>query len=93
MSASWAQSGPADSARPGTLEHFLAERYCLFSRAFGEKLFRMRVHHPPWPLQRVEALDVAQTLTAADRLPGVQGTPLAQYSEGVDVDFFPPALV
>src|SRR5207253_337981 len=81
------------SARPGTLEHFLAERYLLFSRAFGRKLFRLQVHHPPWPLRRVEGLEVAQTLSTADGVPPLRGSPLSQYSEGVDVDFFPPTLV
>jgi len=93
LSASWTKGGSAEPAPLGTLEHFLAERYWLFSRAYGQKLFRMRVHHAPWPLQRVEALEVAQTLTTADGVAGVQGMPLAQYSDGVDVEFFPPGLV
>jgi len=93
LSASWAIAGEATPARAGTLEHFLAERYLLFSRAFGRKLFRLQVHHAPWPLRRVEGLDAAQTLSTADGLPPLRGSPLSQYSEGVDVDFFPPTVV
>jgi len=93
LSASWAVAGEPAPARPGTLEHFLTERYLLFSRAFGQKLFRLQVHHAPWPLQRVESLEVAQTLSTADGLPPLRGPPLSQYSEGVDVDFFPPTVV
>jgi uncharacterized protein YqjF (DUF2071 family) len=40
------------SAVPGTLEHFLTERYALYGRARGGGVYRLRVHHPPWPLHR-----------------------------------------
>jgi uncharacterized protein len=93
LSASWAVVGEPAAARPGTLEHFLTERYFLFSRALGRKLFRLQVNHPPWPLRRVEALEVAQTLSTADGVPPMRGQPLSQYSDGVDVDFFPPTVV
>jgi uncharacterized protein YqjF (DUF2071 family) len=93
LSAAWTVAGEPAPARPGGLEHFLAERYLLFSRAFGQKLFRMQVHHAPWPLRPVQELDVAQTLSTADGLPPLRGTPLSQYSEGVDVDFFAPTVV
>ncbi len=37
-------------ARPGSLEHFLCERYCLY--AFNRKrLYRGEIHHLPWDLQ------------------------------------------
>ena len=93
LSAAWTVVGEASPAGPGSLEHFLAERYLLFSRAFRQKLFRMQVHHAPWPLRPVKELDVAQTLSTADGLPPLRGTPLSQYSEGVDVDFFAPTVV
>jgi uncharacterized protein YqjF (DUF2071 family) len=41
-------------AEPGTLEHFLAERYCLYT-ADGGRVYRADIHHPPWPLQGAEA--------------------------------------
>lgn len=93
LSSSWTVAGPATPARPGTLESFLAERYLLFSRAFGRKLFRLQVHHAPWPLQPVERVEVSQTLAAADAVPLLRGAPLAQYSDGVDVEFFLPTIV
>ncbi|HWC73479.1 MAG TPA: DUF2071 domain-containing protein [Gemmatimonadales bacterium] len=93
FSGSWTTGGTAAPAQPGTLEHFLVERYVLFSRAFGDKLFRLQVHHEPWPLQAAHGVAVRQTLASADGLPQLEGEPLAQYSEGVDVDFFAPAIV
>ena len=45
--------GPASEmfhARPGSIEHFLTERYCLY--AFSRKrLYRGEIHHLPWDLQ------------------------------------------
>jgi uncharacterized protein len=93
FSGSWTTGGTPAPAQPGSLEHFLVERYLLFSRAFGDKLFRLQVHHQPWPLQSARDLHVRQTIASADGLPQLEGEPLAQYSPGVDVDFFPPAIV
>ena len=93
FSGSWTSGGNAAPAEPGTLEHFLVERYLLFSRAFGDKLFRLAVHHKPWPLQPAHDVKVRQTLASADGLPQLEGDPLAQYSEGVDVDFYRPDVV
>jgi uncharacterized protein YqjF (DUF2071 family) len=93
FSGSWIPGGSAAPAQPGTLEHFLVERYLLFSRAFGEKLFRLQVHHEPWLLQSVSDVHVRQTVASADGLPQLEGDPLAHYSDGVDVEFFPPSVV
>jgi uncharacterized protein YqjF (DUF2071 family) len=59
-------------AEPGTLEHFLAERYCLYVVERG-KVYRAEIHHVPWPLQRAEAQIEANTIIRADglELPGV----------------------
>ena len=43
--------GPVRYAAPGTLEHFLVERYCLYTRLPGGALSRVEIHHGPWPLQ------------------------------------------
>ena len=40
--------GAAAPASPGTLEHFLVERYALYTTARG-KLLRGRVQHAPYP--------------------------------------------
>jgi uncharacterized protein len=93
FSGSWSVKGHAAPAEPETLSHFLCERYALFSRAFGSRLFRVRVRHPPWPLRAAEDVRFAETLAQADGLPPLGPPVLAQYSDGVDVDFLPPALV
>jgi uncharacterized protein YqjF (DUF2071 family) len=76
------------ASSPGTLEHFLLERYLLFTERGGATL-QGHVHHVPYPAHRAEVLDVRDELVAAAGLPAVAGPPLhAHYSPGVDVEVF-----
>ena len=54
--------GLAERARPGSLDEFLTERYCVYSYNRG-KLYRTELHHQPWPLQRVGVELQTNTLT------------------------------
>jgi hypothetical protein len=64
----------AGPSRPGTLEHFLTERYCLFTRRAGQVQVG-HIHHLPWPLEPAEAeirineLPAAHGITLPDRPP------------------------
>jgi uncharacterized protein len=50
IDCSYAPTGPASPAQPGTLEFFLAERYLLY--AWDHRRLRAaRVEHAPYPLQ------------------------------------------
>lgn len=53
------------SAEVGTLEHFLIERYALYGQTRGQGVYRVRVHHPPWPLQRARLGRLTTTIPAA----------------------------
>ena len=44
-----------DPGRPGTLEHFLTERYCFFTAGRRGQLLTGDIHHTPWPLEDAEA--------------------------------------
>jgi uncharacterized protein YqjF (DUF2071 family) len=46
---------------PGSLEYFLTERYCLYTED-GGRLYRADIHHPPWDVQRGDALIVENTM-------------------------------
>jgi uncharacterized protein YqjF (DUF2071 family) len=46
--------GEPFNSRPGMLEHFLTERYCLYSADKMGGIYRGDIHHHPWPLQRAE---------------------------------------
>jgi uncharacterized protein YqjF (DUF2071 family) len=49
--AVYSPTGEPTRARRGSLDEFLTERYCLYSRN-GRKIYRTELHHQPWPLQR-----------------------------------------
>ena len=55
FSARYGPTAGACEAIPGTLDHFLTERYCLYTLAPDGCLLRAEVHHVPWPLQCAEA--------------------------------------
>lgn len=61
--ADWRMAGPVASARPGTLEHFLVERYCLFANRRG-RLVCGEIAHAPWQFAaadvRIEANDMTR---------------------------------
>jgi uncharacterized protein YqjF (DUF2071 family) len=80
LEARYAPSGPPARSEPGTLEHFLTERYCLYAERRGGTLLRGEIHHPPWELRGASARFARNTL--AGRL-GVDLSPepdLVQFS-------------
>jgi hypothetical protein len=78
--------GVPQPAAPGTLEHFLVERYVLYTQAWG-RLWRGRVHHAPYLVQSARLLRCEESLLAAAGL--ARGEPLAPlFSPGVDVEVF-----
>jgi len=50
-------------AQPGSIEHFLTERYCAYTLDEERRVQRAEIHHPPWPLQSAEAEVERNTLT------------------------------
>jgi len=76
------------ASQPGTLEHFLLERYLLYVE-HRRQLHVGQVHHTPYPVHEVEVLNLS------DRFVSVAGIPVAgepdttHYAPGVDVEIFP----
>jgi uncharacterized protein YqjF (DUF2071 family) len=79
---------PLGPAAPGTLEHFLVERYLLFSDWGPAGLLAGQVYHRPYPLQRAEADLASVSVLRAAGLPDPTGPPHVLYSPGVDVEIF-----
>jgi uncharacterized protein YqjF (DUF2071 family) len=46
----------------GSLEHWLTERYCLYSVDPQGDVWRGDIHHSPWPLQQAEAIIELNTM-------------------------------
>jgi uncharacterized protein YqjF (DUF2071 family) len=78
------------ASAPGTLEHWLTERYCLYAAARGGMLYRTEVHHQHWPLQRAEVEIGVNTISAAGGL-SVSGPPaLLHFARRIDVVVWKP---
>lgn len=80
--------GNARPAPEKSLEQFLVERYVLYSLKNGA-LFRGRVHHAPYQIERVELQNLRQNCVEAAGFSIPLGPPHALYSRGVDVEVFP----
>jgi uncharacterized protein YqjF (DUF2071 family) len=79
---------PLPQSQPGSLQHFLAERYLLYTPHPSGTLLRGQVHHSPYPLKQAQVLELDEDLLAAAGIPRT-GPPLPPlYSPGVDVDIF-----
>jgi uncharacterized protein YqjF (DUF2071 family) len=72
----------------GSLEHWLTERYCLYTTT-GRSVFRAEIHHLPWPLQDAEAEIEANTMAAAARITLPEVAPVLHFSRKLEVLIWP----
>ncbi|MFN9720147.1 MAG: YqjF family protein [Planctomycetota bacterium] len=81
---------PPQEAAPGTLDHFLVERYFLFAAKQDGSLMTGQVHHKPYQLRRIVQLDCSETLTRAMGCECAATAPdHAAFSDGVKVRVSP----
>ena len=52
---SYGPVGSASEPRHGSLEHWLTERYCLYTTDARGRIQAGQILHDPWPLQPAEA--------------------------------------
>lgn len=71
-------------SEPGTLEHFLTERYCLYT-VFQGGIYRAEIHHVPWPLQNARATFAVNTMAAAAGITLPDIDPLLHFSKHLEV--------
>lgn len=72
----------------GALEHWLTERYCLYSTHKGD-LYRGEIHHLPWPLQDAEAALEVNTIAAAAGVSVPDPAPSLLFARRLDVLIWP----
>lgn len=83
--ARYRPTGPIVEPQPGTLEHFLTERYRLYTIDRDNRLLHVDIHHAPWPLQAGEIAIDDNTMIAPTgvRLPDM--APLVHFAKRQDV--------
>lgn len=83
--AIYCAEGGLIQAEKDSIEHFLTERYCLYTTNRSGKLFRGVIHHIPWPLQRANAEIRVNTMLPAPLSSSCQGQPeLLHFSHNID---------
>jgi uncharacterized protein len=81
-------SAPVQLRVPGSLEHWLTERYCLYTTT-RRGVFRAEIHHLPWPLQDAEAEIEVNTMAAAAGITLPARLPLLHFSRRLEVLVWP----
>jgi len=76
--------GVLPASRPGSLEHFLTERYCLYA-ASRDRLYRGEIHHRPWPLQPASCEVRDNTMTGQIGVGLPEDEPVLHYARRLDV--------
>ena len=88
LAIDWSIGEARPPAAPGTLEHFLCERYLLYAARRDGTLLQGQVHHTPYPLRGARVEGLRQSLISAAGFE-VTGDPVSVlYSPGVDVEVF-----
>lgn len=60
--ATYRQDGDVFEAVPGSLEHWLTARYCLYSADRKGRVYRGEIDHPPWRLSPATYTERANTM-------------------------------
>lgn len=84
LRARYRATGEPFRSAPGTLEHWLTERYCLFAMHAG-MLLRLDIEHEPWTLHRATADVERNTMAAAAGIALPNEPPHALFSGALDV--------
>lgn len=78
------EEGPVRPAPPGTVEHFLIERYTLYTW-HDRRLYQVTVEHAPYPVQHAEVEHAEETLVWAAGIHKAEEAPLVHFSPGLSV--------
>ena len=82
--ATYGPTGGRYTAEPGTLAHFLTERYRYYTEAPSGEPHHANISHEPWPLYDAVADLEAEDLFRANGFDVPEGDPLLLYSPGVE---------
>ncbi|HUG38908.1 MAG TPA: DUF2071 domain-containing protein, partial [Longimicrobiales bacterium] len=91
--ASYRPTEHAFEAGPSTLEHFLTERYVLFTVLRDGRVLKGDIHHRPWALQPAEGEVDGAALAAAENVPLPASEPLLHFSRRLDTLIWLPLPV
>lgn len=80
--------GPVQARAKGSLQHWLTERYCLYT-THRDQVYRGEIHHHPWPLQNAEGELETNTVAAAAAIRLPETAPLLHFARQLEVLIWP----
>ena len=83
--ATYRPISPVAFARQGSLEHWFTERYCLYSVAGNQRVYRADIHHVQWPLQLAELEAAQNTMAISHGIHLPDTPPLLHYAQRLEV--------
>jgi uncharacterized protein YqjF (DUF2071 family) len=86
--ATYRPVAPVVYSQQGSLEHWLTERYALYTVA-GQRLYRGDIHHAQWPLQRAELEITRNTMALSHHVSLPDTAPLLHYAHQLEVLIWP----
>lgn len=75
-------------SQPGTLEHWLTERYCLYT-CTRQHVHRAEIRHVPWPLQNASCEIRENGIAAAARIKLPDAVPILHFARKIEVLIWP----
>jgi uncharacterized protein len=82
--------GGTIETEPGSLEHFLTERYCLYTTDGEGGIIRSEIHHLPWKLQMGEAEFTTNVMYEAADVSLPMEKPILHFARRQDVLVWAP---
>ena len=87
--ANYEPTGSIYRATPGTLDHWLTERYGLFSALNPDRVVFGEIHHPPWTLQPAEVKLDVNTMMQSIGIELPEQRPMAHFASLQEVVAWP----
>jgi uncharacterized protein len=87
--ATYRPIAPVTYARPGSLEHWFTERYCLYTVVRDGRVYRGDIHHIQWPLQSAELEATSDTMAVSHGIHLPDTPPLLHYAQRLEVLIWP----
>jgi uncharacterized protein len=91
--ATWSMGEHLPPTTPGTIDHFVTERYCLYS-VTGGGVKRVPIAHRQWPLRSAILHHLSSSMVAATGMTEPRDAPMMHaLREPLDVDILSPERV
>lgn len=88
MKGSFTPNSESYYPEEGTIDHWLTERYCLYSLDRRGNIYCGDIHHKPWLLQKAQAVISDNTLPTPFGIDISEVEPILHFSKGMDTLFW-----